>query len=190
MGTKSGTKILYFFDKIFVRMFCRPRFRYGLYGGKNFWMGKSLVWAWFRHTCLSSSMGGRYKIQIPKGWKWRCIFSQQVGEICKSRQSCSSTLATSEAQTPTYVEVVPSFAHCRWMNTSSARQESATLISCTLQCVQTTDRRRTDVAVVCWLPKFHEFETRSTGDEGCTWTRIRRRPIVSIPGTFSLQTLL
>ena len=30
-------------------------------------------------------------------------------------------------QTPTYVEVVLLFTHCRWMNTSTARQECATL---------------------------------------------------------------
>ena len=39
----------------------------------------------------------------------------------------------SEAQTPTYVEVLPSFTRCRWMNTRTARQEYATLINfCTL----------------------------------------------------------
>ena len=39
----------------------------------------------------------------------------------------------SEAQTPTYVEVLPSFTHYRWMNTNIAQQEHATLIKfCTL----------------------------------------------------------
>ena len=40
----------------------------------------------------------------------------------------------------------------RWMNTSTARQECATLSLYTTS--RTTDRYRTD-AVVCWLPKFH-----------------------------------
>ena len=36
-----------------------------------------------------------------------------------------SSTTNREAQTPTYVEVLPSFAHCRWMNTNTARQEYA-----------------------------------------------------------------
>ena len=39
---------------------------------------------------------------------------------------------TSKAQTPTYVEVLLLFTHCRWMNTSTARQECATLSLYTL----------------------------------------------------------
>ena len=61
-------------------------------------------------------------------------------------------LLSSEAQTPTYVEVLLLFTHCRWMNTDTARQECATLNLYTA--CRTTDRHRTDV-VVCWLPKFH-----------------------------------
>ena len=42
--------------------------------------------------------------------------------------SSSTTLFfTSKAQTPTYVEVLLLFTHRRWMNTSIARQECATL---------------------------------------------------------------
>ena len=53
-------------------------------------------------------------------------------------------LYTSEAQTPTYVEVLLFlFTHCRWMNTNTARQECATR-SLHPPC-RTTDRRRTDV---------------------------------------------
>ena len=58
-------------------------------------------------------------------------FSKQEGEICKSRQAgalqSSSTTFTSETQTPTYVEVSLSFTHCRWMNTSTVRQECTIL---------------------------------------------------------------
>ena len=39
---------------------------------------------------------------------------------------------TSKAQTPTYVEVLLLFTHCWWMNTSTARQECATLSLYTL----------------------------------------------------------
>ena len=60
-------------------------------------------------------------------------------------------LLSSEAQTPTYVEVLLLFMHCRWMNTDTARQECATLNLYTA--CRTPDRHRTDV--VCWLPKFH-----------------------------------
>ena len=39
----------------------------------------------------------------------------------------------SGVQTPKYVEVLPSFTHCRWMNTNTARQEYTSLIKfCTL----------------------------------------------------------
>ena len=51
--------------------------------------------------------------------------------------------------------VFTSKAHWRWMNTSTARQECATLSLYTTS--RTTDRYRTD-AVVCWLPKFHGFK--------------------------------
>ena len=46
-----GNKILYknltFFDKIFVRIFYRRRFRNGPYGEKILLIGKRFVWAWF-----------------------------------------------------------------------------------------------------------------------------------------------
>ena len=48
--------------------------------------------------------------------------------------------------------VFTSKAHRRWMNSSTARQECATLSLYTTS--RTTDRYRTD-AVVCWLPKSH-----------------------------------
>ena len=70
------------------------------------------------------------RLKLPKagnGNVLRSIFFLHVGEICKSRQSCCSSTTNREAQTPTYVEVLPSFAHCRWMNTNTARQEYATL---------------------------------------------------------------
>ena len=70
-GSSYGNKILYkylnFFDKIFVRKSCRRRLRNALYGEKILLMGKCFVWAWFRQTCICSSMRGRYKIQSAEG---------------------------------------------------------------------------------------------------------------------------
>ena len=44
-----------------------------------------------------------------------------------------NSTTNSEAQTPTHVELLPSFTHCQRMNTNTARQEYATLIKfCTL----------------------------------------------------------
>ena len=54
------------------------------------------------------------------------------------------------------ITVFTSQAHWRWMNTSTARQECATLSLYTTS--RTTDRYRTDDAVVCWLPKLHVSE--------------------------------
>ena len=62
MGTKSCTKILIFS----TRFSCRRRFRNALYGEKIL-MGKCFVWAWFRQTCICSSLRGRYKIQSAEG---------------------------------------------------------------------------------------------------------------------------
>ena len=60
-------------------------------------------------------------------------FSKKEGEIRKTRadelELYSSNSAICEAQTPTYVVEVLLFlfTHCRWMNTSTARQKCATL---------------------------------------------------------------
>ena len=91
--------------------------------------GKCFVWAWFRQTCLCSSMWGGYRIQI--ALERTRYFFLQVGEICKkSRQRCSST-----------VPLPVKHRHRRmWrlgftliivgmMNTSTARLECATLIT-------------------------------------------------------------
>ena len=62
--------------------------------------------------------------------------------------------------------VFTSQAHWRWMNTSTARQECATLSLYTTS--RTTDRYRTD-AVVCWLPKLVDvcgYDTRRAGLPG------------------------
>ena len=78
-GGSYGNKILYknlkFFDKIFVRKSCSRRFCNALCGEKILLMGKCFVWAWFRQTCICSSMRGRYKIQSAEGWKWQRLFS-------------------------------------------------------------------------------------------------------------------
>ena len=76
MGTKSCT-YLNFFDKIFVRKSCRRRLRNALYGEKILLMGKCFVWAWFRQTCICSSMRGRYKIQSAEGWNGNVLFANK-----------------------------------------------------------------------------------------------------------------
>ena len=99
-------------------------------------------------------MRGRYKFQMPKAGNGDVLFLNKWVRFARADKA-----AISEAQTPTYyVEVVPSFTHCRWMHTSVIRQECATLIRfVNYSPHKTTDRRHTDVAVVCWLPKFHDF---------------------------------
>ena len=58
MGTKSCTKILYknleFFDKIFVRIFCRRRFRNSLYEEKILLIGKCFKRKIWTHLDLLS----------------------------------------------------------------------------------------------------------------------------------------
>ena len=54
--------------------------------------------------------GGDIKFkQIAEGWKWQRIFSEQEGEISKSRQSCSSTVPqpVKHRHQRMYVEVLP-----------------------------------------------------------------------------------
>ena len=46
--------------------------------------GKCLVWAWFRQTCLCSSMWGGYRIQIVEGWKWQRTFSYKWVRYAKA----------------------------------------------------------------------------------------------------------
>ena len=80
-------------------------------------------------------MPRRYKILIAEGWKWQRNFLNTWMKFAREyKLSLYRTTTTSEAQTPTYVEVLPSCTHCRWMNTNNtARQECATLIKfCTL----------------------------------------------------------
>ena len=130
-------------------------------GGPKTW-SESIFWQRFcfgmvSTTSLSLSMRGTYKIEIAE-WKWPPIFQNKRVRL-QEQTSWSSTvvlLSPSEAQTPTYVGVLLLFTHCRWMNTSTARQECAALSLYTT--CRITDRRRTDVVVVCWLPKFHGFE--------------------------------
>ena len=37
-------------------------------------MGKCLVWEWFPHTCLDSSVRGKYKIKFPKAGNGHVFF--------------------------------------------------------------------------------------------------------------------
>ena len=52
------------------------------------------------------------------------------------------------------------------MNTSTTRQEYYYSNNVLYTMYRTIDRRRTDIVVICWLPKFHDFKTRSSEEEG------------------------
>ena len=66
-------------------------------------------------------------------------------------------------QTPTYVEVLPSFAHCRWMNTNTALRKYASPARIRYSnkvlytMFRTAHRLCSDVFSVCWLPNFHKL---------------------------------
>ena len=98
-------KNLNFLDKSFVRQ----RLRNAHYGEEILSMGKCFVWVWFRQTRICFSMRGRYKIQIAEGWKWQRIFLSSGRDLQEqTKVLLYSSTTTSEAQTPTYVEVLPS----------------------------------------------------------------------------------
>ena len=132
MATKSCTKILNFSTRFPCQHFAVKDFVNALYGEKVLSMGKCYVWARFRNLFRLFYVGEIQNFGNDN------VFFLDTGEICKRRQSCKLLLyrtTNSEAQTPTYVEVIPSFTHCRWTNTNTARQEYATLIKfCTLLC--------------------------------------------------------
>ena len=58
---------------------------------------------------VCSSMRGRYKIQIAEGWKWQRIFPNKRVRFARADKAVALlySTTTSEAQTPTYVEVLP-----------------------------------------------------------------------------------
>ena len=66
--------------------------------------------------------------------------------------SSSTTSPVKRRQIQTYVEVLLLFTHCRWMNTSTARQECATLS------LYTTSRT-TDTAPMLSLAGFPNMST-------------------------------
>ena len=73
--------------------------------------------------------GGDTKFKLPKAGNGNVFFLDTwVGLQEKAKLLLYST-TNNEAQTPTYVEVLPSFTHCRWMNTNTTRQQYATLKS-------------------------------------------------------------
>ena len=67
METKSCTKILIFSAKFSCENLAVEDF-VTLLQGKNLVDGEMFFLAWFRQTCVCSSMRGRYKIQIAEGW--------------------------------------------------------------------------------------------------------------------------
>ena len=84
--------------------------------------------------------------------KWLEIatyFFLQMGEICQSRQSYSSTYSrttTSEAQTPTYVEVLPSPLSVDEHKSLALARMRYSLIFFVHHVNRITDRRRTKFA--------------------------------------------
>ena len=86
------------------------------------------VWAWFRQTNLfwytvcSSMRGGETKFKLPKAENGN-VFFLQAGEICKSRQSCSSTVPPpAKHRHQRMWRFYP--RHCRSMNTSTGMRYS------------------------------------------------------------------
>ena len=83
-----------------------------------------------------------------------------------------STTNNREAQTPTYVEVLPSFAHCRWMNTNTARQEYASPARIRYSSkvlytmLRTTDTLCTDVLSFVGCQTSTNFKLASLGMRG------------------------
>ena len=122
-------------------------------GGPKIW-SKSILWqrlcfGMVSTTSLSWSMWGRYKNEIIE-WKGPPIFQNKRVRYARADE-LELYRFTSEAQTPTYVEVSLLFTHCRRVNTSTARQECATLSLCTT--CRSTDRR-TNVVVLAGCRNF------------------------------------
>ena len=95
-GGSYGNKILYkniiFFYESFVRKSSRRTFRNALHGEKILLMGKCFVWAWFRQTLCILFNKGEIQYSNCRRLEMATYFLLQVGEIFKSRQSCSSTV--------------------------------------------------------------------------------------------------
>ena len=132
MVTKSCTKILDFSTRFSCQHFAVEDF-VTLFMGKKYCRWGNVVFGHgFDKLVYALLCGGDTKFKMAtyffstRGW--------DLQEKEKAELLLYST-TNSEAQTPTYVyeEVLPSFTHCRWMNTNTARQEYATLIKfCTL----------------------------------------------------------
>ena len=91
----------------------------------------------------SLSMRGRYKIEIAE-WKCPPIFQNKrvrYARADKLELYSSTTLPVKHRHQP--ISRFDFFTYCRWISTTTARQECATLSLYTTY--RTTDRRRTDV---------------------------------------------
>ena len=95
-------------------------------------------------------------------------FFLNVDEICKRRQRKLLLYSTtnSKVQTPTYVEVLPSFTHGQWMNTkySPARIRYSKKVLYTV--FRTTHGRRTDVLWFVGCQNSMNFKLASLGMRG------------------------
>ena len=80
--------------------------------------------------------GGDTKFKLPKAENGNVFFLTRVRFARQEKAKLllySTTNSKAHTKVCMYVEVLPSFTHCRWMNTNTARQENATLIKfCTL----------------------------------------------------------
>ena len=111
MVTKSCTKIFYFSTRFSCQDFAVEDFG-TLPMGKNLKDGEML--------CL-----GMVSTNL-----FRLFYAGEIQNLnCRTLEMATYAgifFFTRECtQTPTYVEVLPSFAHCRWMNTNTALQKYA-----------------------------------------------------------------
>ena len=75
-----------------------------------------------------------YAGEIPKSGNGNVFFLNKWVRFAREDKTVATySTTTCKTQTPTFVEVLPLFTPCWWMNTSTARQEYTTLVKfCTL----------------------------------------------------------
>ena len=151
-------------------------------------MGKCYVCAWFRHTCICSSMRGRYKIQIAEGWKWQRIFPNKRVRFARADKAVALQYHN-QWSTDTNVcgGFTPGVIVGRW--TQAQPGKNTLLQSFLYTTCRTTGRRRTDV-VIYWLQNSTTFKLAPPGKRGSLGLEWLEGLLYHTPGTFSQQTLL
>ena len=82
MGKKNGTKILIFFDNIFVRAFCRRGFRDIIYGDKTLLDGEM-----FRLGMVSTNLSRLFYAGAGNSNDNNVFFLNKVGEKLQEEQT-------------------------------------------------------------------------------------------------------